>query len=133
VTFIAPEKHAKGIAAQIGTRQAFLVALDQGRDAGLATCDRLCGGVGHSRMMDHAIQLASGVSGRAFGRMLMAAVEDRMRAGGAHSMFAGASAQNPAGCPFHVRLGYTETAALPAVGWTFGRWMDPVLMQKFLA
>jgi phosphinothricin acetyltransferase len=133
VTFNAQEKRAKGIAALIGTRQAFLVALDQGRDAGLATCDRLCGGVGHSRMMDHAIQLASGVSGRAFGRMLMAAVEDRMRAGGAHSMFAGASAQNPAARPFHVRLGYTETAALPAVGWTFGRWMDPVLMQKFLA
>ena len=84
-------------------------------------------------MMEHAIQLASGVSGRAFGRMLMAAVEDHMRADGAHSMFAGASAQNPAGRPFHVRLGYTETAALPAVEWKFGRWMDPVLVQKFLA
>ena len=133
MTFNAQEKRAKGIAALIGTRQAFLVALDQGRVAGLATCDRLCGGVGHSRTVEHAIQRASGVSGRAFGRMLMAAVEDHIRAGGAHSIFAGASAHNPAARPFHVRLGHTETAALPAVGWTFGRWMDPVPMQKFLA
>lgn len=73
------------------------------------------------------------MSGRAFGRMLMAAVQDHMRADGAHSMLAGISAQNPAGCAFHVRLGHTETAALPAVGWTFGRWMDPVLTQKILA
>jgi phosphinothricin acetyltransferase len=44
-----------------------------------------------------------------------------------------AGAQNPAGRAFQVRLGYTETAALPAVGWKFGRWMDPVLTQKILA
>ena len=133
MTFNAPEKRAKGIAALIGTRQAFLVALDQGRVAGLAACDRLCGGVGHSRTMEHAIQLASGMSGRAFGRMLIAAVEDHMRAGGARSMLAGISAQNPAARPFRSRLGYTQTAALPAVGWRFGRWMDPVPMQHFLA
>ena len=28
--------------------------------------------------------------------------------------------------------GFTETARLPQVGYKFGRWMDLVLMQKFL-
>ena len=63
----------------------------------------------------------------------MRAVEDHARMGGAHSMFAGVSGENPEGCAFHARLGYAEAAVLPQVGWKFGRWMDLVLMQKFLA
>jgi phosphinothricin acetyltransferase len=83
--------------------------------------------------MEHTIQLAPGASGRGHGRALMRAVEDHARMGGAHSMFAGVSGENPEGRAFHARLGYAETAVLPAVGWKFGRWMDLVLMQKFLA
>jgi phosphinothricin acetyltransferase len=82
--------------------------------------------------MEHTIQLAPEASGRGHGRALMTAVEDHARAGGAHSMFAGVSGENPEGRAFHARLGYVETAILPQVGWKFGRWMDLVLMQKIL-
>ena len=132
VTFNAQEKPVEEIAALIRTRPAFFVALDQGHVAGFATYDQFRGGVGYARTMEHTIQLAPGASGRGLGRALMALVEDHARAGGAHSMFAGVSGENPEGRAFHARLGYAETAVLPHVGWKFGRWMDLVLMQKFL-
>lgn len=132
VTFNAQEKPVEEIAALIRTRPAFFVALDQGRVAGFATYDQFRGGVGYARTMEHTIQLAPGASGRGHGRALMRAVEDHARTGGAHTMFAGVSGENPEGRAFHARLGYAETAVLPAVGWKFGRWMDLVLMQKFL-
>lgn len=132
VTFNAQEKTAAEVAALIGARPAFFVALDQGRVAGFATYDQFRSGVGYARTMEHTIQLAPEASGRGHGRALMTAVEDHARAGGAHSMFAGVSGENPEGRAFHARLGYVETAILPQVGWKFGRWMDLVLMQKIL-
>ena len=54
------------------------------------------------------------------------------RARGAHSIFAGVSAENPEGRRFHIAMGYTEIATLPAVGHKFGRWMDLHLLQKIL-
>ena len=132
VTFNAQEKTPDEVAALIKERPAFFVAADQDRIAGFATYGPFRVGVGYARTMEHSILLAPDVSGRGLGRALMTAVENHARAGGAHSMFAGVSAENPSGRAFHARLGYAEAAILPQVGWKFGRWMDLVLMQKFL-
>jgi len=66
------------------------------------------------------------------GRQLMHAIEDHARTGGAHSIFAGVSAANQQGVAFHARLGYEEVARLPSVGYKFDKYLDLVLMQKFL-
>ena len=132
-TFNAEEKTKAGVAALIAGRPAFFVVPDQGPVAGFATYGPFRNGVGYARTVEHTIMLAPGASGQGYGRALMAAVEDHARAGGAHSVFAGVSAETPAGRAFHARLGYAEAAVLPQVGWKFGRWMDLVLMQKFLA
>ena len=63
----------------------------------------------------------------------MQRLESRARDAGAHSLFAGVSAENPAGLAFHARLGFAEVARLQQVGHKFGRYMDLVLMQKFLS
>ena len=47
-------------------------------------------------------------------------------------MISGISGENVAGIAFHTAIGFAETARVPAVGWTFGRWIDLVLTQKFL-
>ncbi len=133
VTFNAREYALAEVEAMILGRPAFFVAEDAGRVAGFATYAQFRGGIGYARTMEHTVQLAPGIAGRGLGRALMSAVEDHARAGGAHSMLAGVSGENPAGRAFHARLGYAEVAVLPQVGWKFGRWMDLVLMQKFLA
>ena len=99
---------------------------------GFATFSQFRGGIGYARTMEHTIILAPTASGQGTGRALMDRIEDHARSAGAHSLFAGVSAENPAGRRFHSRMGYAEVAVLQRVGFKFGRTMDLVLMQKFL-
>ena len=136
ITFNAAQKSPEEIAAMIRDRQAaghaFLVA-DDGGIAGFATYAQFRGGVGYARTMEHTILLAPAAQGRGLGRALLSALETHARAAGALSLFAGVSAENPAGRAFHARAGFSEVAILQRVGFKFGRTMDLVLMQKFLA
>jgi phosphinothricin acetyltransferase len=47
-------------------------------------------------------------------------------------MIAGVTAENPDGIAFHAREGFAEIARLREAGRKFGRFIDLVLMQKFL-
>lgn len=47
-------------------------------------------------------------------------------------MIAGISGENADGQAFHARMGYRPLAIIPEAGHKFGRYMDLVLMQKFL-
>jgi phosphinothricin acetyltransferase len=100
---------------------------------GFASYAQFRGGVGYRHTMEHTIILGPAARGRGLGRALMTAIEDHARAGGTHSLFAGVSAGNPEGRAFHAAMGFAETAVLPQVGYKFGRWLDLVLMQKFLS
>jgi L-amino acid N-acyltransferase len=100
---------------------------------GFATYGQFRGGVGYARSMEHTIHLADAARGQGLGRALMTVVEDHARLHGAHSMMAGVSGENTAGIAFHAVCGYAHVATIPAVGWKFGRYMDLVLMQKFLS
>lgn len=137
ITFNAAEKSDADIAAMIRTRHAdghgFLLAEEGGQILGFATYAQFRGGVGYARTMEHTILLGPTAQGRGLGRALMTALENHARAGGAMSLFAGVSAENPAGRAFHAALGFAEVAILQRVGFKFGRTMDLVLMQKFLA
>ena len=134
VTFNAAEKTEAELRAMIDERPAFLVAQDEGgRPLGFATYSQFRGGIGYRHTMEHTIILGPAARGRGLGRALMTAIEAHAREGGAHSLFAGVSAANPEGRAFHTALGYTEMAVLPQVGFKFGRWLDLVLMQKFLS
>lgn len=136
ITFNATEKTDADIAAMIRDRQqaghAFLVADEDGDIAGFATYAQFRGGVGYARTMEHTILLSPKAQGAGLGRALMRAIENHARSAGAISLFAGVSAENPAGRAFHARIGFAEVAILQRVGHKFGREMDLVLMQKFL-
>lgn len=133
VTFNPVEKTVVEVDQTIASRPAFFVAETGGRIEGFATYAAFRSGLGYARTMEHTILLAPGSAGRGLGRALMAAVEHHARTGGAHSLFAVVSGENPEGRAFHARLGYAEAAILREVGWKFGRWLDAVLMQKFLS
>lgn len=136
-TFNAVEKTEAELAETFAAKQAqgyaFLLAEAEGEVVGFATYGQFRGGVGYACTMEHTIILGPGARGRGLGRALMTAIEDHARAGGAHSLFAGVSAENPDGRAFHAAIGYREVAVLCKVGFKFGRWMDLVLMQKMLS
>jgi phosphinothricin acetyltransferase len=47
-------------------------------------------------------------------------------------MIAGIDADNAGSIRMHERLGFTQAARLSQVGWKFDRWLDLVLLQRFL-
>ena len=132
ITFNSVERTEADFHAAIRDLPCFLVAEEAGEVLGFASYVQFRRGVGYARTVEHTIVLADAARGRGVGRALMAAVEDHARAAGMGSIWAGVSGENPAGVAFHGRLGYEEVARLPGVGFKFGRWMDLVLMRKWL-
>lgn len=135
ITFNPQEKTPADIAQMIAARQsdghAFLLAEDAGL-LGFATYAQFRGGAGYATCMEHTVILSPAARGKGVGRALMLAIEDHARARGAHQMIAGISGENPQGRAFHAAIGYRELAVIPEAGHKFGRYMDLVLMQKFL-
>ena len=117
------------MAQLIATRPALFTTHDL---RGFAPCDQFRGGTGHATCMEHTIILAPDARGRGLGRTLLAAVEAHARAHGAHQIIAGISGENPDAIRFHAALGYSETARIAQAGFKFNRFLDLVLMQKFL-
>lgn len=136
VTFSSEEKTEAGLAAMIAERRAagrdFFLARDGDGLIGFATYAQFRGGSGYAHAMEHTIILAERAWGRGVGRALVSRIEDHARAGGAHTLFAGVSGENAAGIGFHDRLGFRTVAVIPEAGRKFGRWLDLVLMMKFL-
>lgn len=120
------------IADKIAAGHAFLVAEADGQVIGQASYGQFRGGVGYKTCMEHSISLLPGTPRKGLGRALLTAVEDHARLGGAHQMIAGISGENLDGQAFHARLGYRHIATIPEAGHKFGRFIDLVLMQKFL-
>lgn len=132
ITFNSLERTPEAVATAISASACFLVADIDGQVAGFASCDQFRKGPGYARTMEHTIILAPASQGRGVGRALMVALQENARAAGVGSLWAGISGENPAGVAFHARLGFDEVARLPSVGFKFGRWMDLVLMRKWL-
>lgn len=120
------------IAARTRDGHAFLVAEDAGRIVGQASYGQFRTGLGYRTCMEHSISLAPGTPRKGLGRALLTAVEDHARSAGAHQMIAGVSGENAEGQAFHLRMGYRSIATVPEAGHKFGRFIDLVLMQKFL-
>ena len=136
VTFNPVPKTADDILAMIAAKaadgHAFLVAEVAGTVVGQASYGQFRGGQGYATCMEHSISLLPDTPRNGLGRALLTAIEDHARAGGAHQMIAGVSGENAAGRAFHARMGYAHIATVPQAGYKFGRYMDLVLMQKFL-
>ncbi len=136
ITFNSVEKTESELVRLFITKaeqgHGFFVAEEEGAVLGFATYGQFRGGAGYARTMEHTVILGDKARGRGLGRELMGVVEDHARDGGAHSIFAGVSAENEDGISFHAAMGYNEVARLSEVGWKFDRWIDLVLMQKLL-
>ncbi|MGB3148494.1 MAG: N-acetyltransferase family protein [Paracoccaceae bacterium] len=99
---------------------------------GFASYAQFRPGNGYATAMEHSIVLADGARGKGAGRALMQRLEGHAAAAGAHTLFAGVSGENSAGIAFHQAIGFQTVATIPEAGRKFGRWLDLVLMMKFL-
>lgn len=132
-TFNAQEKSTDEIATMIISHpRDFVVAHDHDQILGFGTLSQFRSGVGYAHTMEHTLYVDPIARGRGIGRILIRQLEDMVRLQGAHSLLAGIGSENSGGIAFHVALGFQEVARLPEVGQKFGRWMDLVLMQKFI-
>lgn len=137
ITFNPVEKTPDDIAKLIEDRHAARHAVFVARDVdetllGFATYAQFRAGVGYAACMEHTIVLAPDARGKGAGRALMGAVETHARDHGAHQMIAAITGENTAAQAFHAALGYGHIAKIPQAGFKFGRFLDLVLMQKFL-
>lgn len=136
VTFNPVEKSTQDIEHMIETRQAsghaVLLSCDNQALQGFVTYSQFRAGSGYSSCMEHTIILARASHGKGIGRALMTAIEAHAKAAGAHQMIGGISAENTIARAFHAEIGYREIATIPEAGRKFGRFIDLVLMQKFL-
>lgn len=139
ITFNAVDKRPEDVAELIVSRttagHGFLVATDadDGAILGFATYAQFRGGIGYARTMEHSIILSPQARGKGLGRALLAAIEKHAAEEGAHQILAGVSSENTDGIRFHLAMGYDECARIRDAGYKFGRYMDLVLMQKFLS
>jgi len=133
VTFNSEEKTPEMICAAIAELPCFLVAEQDGILLGFASYMQFRRGIGYARAMEHTIVLAPDAQGKGAGRALMQAIEEHAVKNDVGSLWAGVSGENPAGVAFHKRIGFEEIATLPKVGFKFERWMDLVLLRKWLA
>ncbi|AZL61059.1 N-acetyltransferase [Tabrizicola piscis] len=135
VTFNAAEKSALDVERMIEDRNslghATFVATD-GDLLGFASYAQFRGGVGYATCMEHSILLAPDARGKGAGRGLINAVCAHAAAAGAHQMIGGVSGENSEGRAFHAAMGFAHIATIPEAGFKFGRFIDLVLMQKFL-
>ena len=87
---------------------------------------------GYRFTVEHSVHIADGQRGKGLGRQLVQALIPLAENLGKHVILGGIDAENAASIRFHEKLGFTEVAHMPQVGFKFGRWLDLVFMQKIL-
>lgn len=87
---------------------------------------------GYRFSVEHSVHVRGDQRGIGIGRMLLNALLERAREAGLHVMVGAIDADNVDSLRFHERMGFTEVARMPEVGWKHGRRLDLVLVQRNL-
>jgi phosphinothricin acetyltransferase len=88
---------------------------------------------GYCYTVEHTIHLAASWRGRGVGTRLMSELITRARIAEKHVMVGGVDADNLASLRFHERLGFERVAHFREVGHKFGRFLDLIFLQYWLA
>ena len=109
-----------------------LIARDASGVTGFATFGEFRAWPGYRYTVEHSVHVRSDRRGQGIGSELVRALFPRAAAMGKHVMIAGIDAANAASIRFHAALGFEQVALLREVGRKFDRWLDLVLMQRWL-
>ena len=109
-----------------------LVATDQSAILGFATFGDFRAWPGYRFTVEHSVHVRADRRGQGIGKELVEALFPRAAALGKHVMIAGVDAANAASIRFHERLGFEQVGHLREVGYKFDRWLDLVLLQRWI-
>jgi L-amino acid N-acyltransferase len=109
-----------------------LVARDAQGVSGFATFGEFRAWPGYRYTVEHSVHVREDCRGQGIGSELVRALFPRATAMGKHVMIAGVDAANAASIRFHEALGFERVALLKEVGRKFDRWLDLVLLQRWL-
>lgn len=109
-----------------------LVACDDSGVLGFASFGDFRAWPGYRYSIEHSVHVRADRRGRGIGTKLIEALFPRAEALGKHVMVAGVDAANTGSIRLHERLGFERVGNMREVGWKFGRWLDLVLLQRFL-
>lgn len=87
---------------------------------------------GYRHSVEHSVHVSSDRRGRGIGTRLTSALFPLAAAMGKHVMIGGIDADNEVSLRMHERLGFQRVAHLHEVGRKFGRWLDLVLVQRYV-
>jgi L-amino acid N-acyltransferase YncA len=110
-----------------------IIAADERGVAGFASFGDWRGSwPGYRHTVEHTVHVRADARGGGVGTALMAALFEHGVALGKHVMIGAIDAANDRSISFHARLGFAEVAHFHEVGRKFNRWLDLVLVQRFL-
>ena len=109
-----------------------LVTRDEGGVTGFATFGEFRAWPGYRYTVEHSVHVRADRRAQGIGSELVRALFPRATAQGKHVMIAGVDASNAASIRFHEALGFERVALLREVGRKFDRWLDLVLLQRWL-
>lgn len=109
-----------------------LVAISEGEVAGYSSYGAFRSGTGYRHAAEHSVHIRPDRQGRGLGTALIEALFPLGRQQGLHVLVAGIDASNQGSIRLHERLGFVQTGVMREVGRKFDRWLDLVLMQRFL-
>lgn len=101
---------------------AWLVAEVDGEVVGYAYAGRYRPRAAYALTAETSIYLSPAATGRGTGRVLYAALLERLRTLGYGTAVGGLTPPNPASAALHASLGFVQVGAFTRVGRKFGRW-----------
>lgn len=131
---VSLQNRAQWMAARKAQGFPVLVAVEGTQVLGFASYGEWRGAwAGYKFTVEHTVHIDAGHRGHGMGRQLMEALIARAERAGLHVMIGAIDAENTASLRFHERLGFARVAHFRETGYKFGRWLDLVFMQRFLA
>ncbi|MGA1453867.1 MAG: GNAT family N-acetyltransferase, partial [Ilumatobacteraceae bacterium] len=88
---------------------------------------------GYRTTVENSVYVHRDHQRRGVGRLLLTALLDVARSSGFHTVIARIDSQSVGSIALHKSLGFVEVGVERQIGRKFGRWLDSIIMQRFLS
>ena len=118
--------------ARVEQKYPVLVATEGDHVCGFGSYGDFRSWPGYRFTVEGTVHVASGERWHGVGRALLEALVERAKIAGKHSMIAGVDSENEASLRYLERFGFERVGYLSEVGFTFGRFLNLVLLQYWI-